>query len=553
MAGLLDTTGQGWVRRLISSLSLRLFIGLFAVIVVSFATYALVSQHTTATLWQQSIHEEAIRFSDLIQRSTQHSMLLHRHDDLSEVMNQVAGIPGVEGVRVYDKTGQIIASSRPEEIGTQVDLQAEACVTCHVGPEPLATVPDGDRARVFNGTNGHRVLGLINSIENSAACSSAACHAHPASQRVLGVLDVRMSLAPLDVRLAQARRQAGLGALVTALVAGLLAAAFIQRLVGRPVAILVQGAQQVAGGNLGVHIPVTGNSEIGRLSIAFNQMTQDLGQARMELTRWSQRLEDRLQEKTLELTRAQKQVTHMEKMASLGKLAATVAHELNNPLAGILNYAKLVDRTLIEDAPSDSRQAELQRYLQLIQQEATRSGDIVRNLLNFSRRSGGEFRPHHLNDILERAVMLIRHHLEISGMTLRMEKVEGDDLATCDADQVVQALVALLVNAMEAMEEGGTLTLMAGRRGENFLLQVADTGSGIPAEALPHIFEPFYSSKDRAQGAGLGLAVVYGIVQRHGGHIDVESQPGQGTTFRMVLPHRVPEQAGEAEEDHNAA
>jgi two-component system NtrC family sensor kinase len=553
MASLPDTTGQGWVRRLISSLSLRLFIGLFAVIVVSFATYALVSQHTTATLWQQSIHEEAIRFSDLIQRSTQHSMLLHRHDDLSAVMNQVADIPGVEGVRVYDKTGQIIASSHPEEIGTQVDLQAEACVTCHVGPEPLATVPDGDRARVFNGTNGHRILGLINSIENSAECSAAACHAHPASQRVLGVLDVRMSLAPLDVRLAQARRQAGLGALVTALVAGLLAAAFIQRLVGRPVAILVQGAQQVAGGNLGVHIPVTGNSEIGRLSTAFNQMTQDLGQARVELTRWSQRLEDRLQEKTLELTRAQKQVTHMEKMASLGKLAATVAHELNNPLAGILNYAKLVDRTLIEDAPSDNRQAELQRYLQLIEQEATRSGDIVRNLLNFSRRSGGEFRPHHLNDILERAVMLIRHHLEISGMTLRMEKVEGDDLATCDADQVVQALVALLVNAMEAMEEGGTLTLMAGRRGENFLLQVADTGSGIPAEALPHIFEPFYSSKDRTQGAGLGLAVVYGIVQRHGGHIDVESQPGQGTTFRMVLPHRVPEQAGEAEEDHNAA
>jgi two-component system NtrC family sensor kinase len=150
-------------------------------------------------------------------------------------------------------------------------------------------------------------------------------------------------------------------------------------------------------------------------------------------------------------------------------------------------------------------------------------------------------------------VMLIRHHMEMSGITLRMENFDGDDLITCDADQVEQALVALLVNAVEAMTEGGTLTLLAGGREDDFLLQVADTGIGIPAEAQPHIFEPFYSSKDHSQGAGLGLAVVYGIVQRHGGSIRVESQPGSGTTFHMVLPRRGPERAVVSREDHHAA
>ena len=249
-------------------------------------------------------------------------------------------------------------------------------------------------------------------------------------------------------------------------------------------------------------------------------------------------------EKTDELSRAQRQVVHMEKMASLGKLAATVAHELNNPLAGILNYAKLIDRTLKEGGDDPEEQREVGRFLSVIEKESTRCGAIVKNLLLFARRSGAELALHPVNPIVERAVMLIRHHLEMSGIQLETRLAAGDVRLVCDADQVQQALVALLVNAVEAMSGGGTLTVEAaaveGEGGEAgggaVALTVADTGVGIPPDALPHIFEPFFSTKDGTSGAGLGLAVVYGIVHRHGGTIDVDSAPGRGTRFRMVLP-----------------
>ncbi len=229
----------------------------------------------------------------------------------------------------------------------------------------------------------------------------------------------------------------------------------------------------------------------------------------------------------------------MDKMASLGKLAATVAHELNNPLAGILNYARLVERTLEESEEQIPEQEEMIRQLTHIRKEASRSGTIVKNLLVFSRPSGMNIAPHSMNEILERSTMIVGHHLEMADIDLVMEGVEGDDQLVCDADQLQQCLVALLVNAVEAMQDGGTIELRAADIGDSIELTVRDTGMGIPEEAQSRIFEPFYSSKESTDGAGLGLAVVYGIIQRHGGQIFVESEVGRGTTFIIELPKQL--------------
>jgi two-component system NtrC family sensor kinase len=528
--------GRG-ARALFSSLSLRLFLALAAVIVGALAAYTWVSVRAASRQYERNLYEDAVRFSDLIEQSTQYGMLVNRKEEVHHVIEAIAHAPDVEGVRIYDKNGAIIFSADSSEIGTQVDLRGEACVTCHGTGTPLQRVPDRSRVRVFQGPAG-RIMGVVNGIENRPECARSGCHPSVAEQSVLGVLDVRMSLAKHDARLALVRKQAVVGALVVAALAGLVAAVFIVRVVRRPVRRLIRGTQRVAAGDLEARIPVEGRNEIDQLAEAFNEMTRELGLARRELTAWSGRLEARLQERTAELARTQRTVAHMDKTASLGRLAATVAHELNNPLAGILNYAKLTARTVRESGTSDPASREIEGYLLLIQKEADRCGVIVRNLLTFSRRNGAHMAPHSLQEIVKRALTLVRHHLEISGIRLEIAPFEGDDQLVCDADQIHQALVALLVNAVEAMPDGGSLRIALQGADRELGISIGDTGVGIPPDALDHIFEPFFSTKDRQEGVGLGLAVVHGIIHRHSGRIEVESEVHRGTTFHLYLPRR---------------
>lgn len=532
---------------LLNSLSTRLFILMFVLIAAAFTTYTIISIRTMSQDSQHIVKVYAERFRDMIQRSTHYSMLLNRKEDVYQIIYNIAQLAGVEDVRIYDKQGVIIYSADAGDIGTSVDLDAEACITCHETGTPLQAVPVDSRTRIFDGPSGYRVMGLIDPIKNAPECYNAACHAHSANQSILGVLDVTMSLELMDQRMAVARRRAVIGALVTAMMAGLLAVAFIDRMVRKPVHELIRGAQVVASGNLDTEIEVKSQDELGQLATAFNQMTGDLRDAQHELTEWSNILESKLREKTDELSRTQQQIAHMDKMASLGKLAATVAHELNNPLAGILNYAKLVDRTIQESETDLPEKEELYRHLRLIQKEASRSGEIVRNLLIFARPAGVELALHSLNQILDRSVMLVRHHIEMSGIKLEMTVLLDDDQLVCDADQMEQAIVALLVNAVEAMPNGGTLKIIIDDIDGSINISIADSGVGIQEEALSSIFEPFFTSKEKTDGAGLGLAVVYGIIQRHQAHIEVESTVGVGTMFRIKLPRRQSEEEDQDE------
>jgi two-component system NtrC family sensor kinase len=181
----------------------------------------------------------------------------------------------------------------------------------------------------------------------------------------------------------------------------------------------------------------------------------------------------------------------------------------------------------------------LQRCLSLIEKEAGRCGDIVRNLLLFARHSGAELALHPLNSIIQNSVMLVQHHLDMNNIELDLVLLEdGRDRLVCDANQIQQALLALMVNAVEAMSDGGRLGVRVEDMGETLTIEIEDTGCGIPPEILPNIFEPFFSTKDKTEGVGLGLSVAYGIIQRHGGDIRVKSDPGEGTKFTVVLPRR---------------
>jgi signal transduction histidine kinase len=189
---------------------------------------------------------------------------------------------------------------------------------------------------------------------------------------------------------------------------------------------------------------------------------------------------------------------------------------------------------------------ELQRYLQLVQRECVRCGAIVQNLLAFARRTGGELVPVAVDEVVERSIMLLRHHFEISGITVHTELLVADRQTVADPGQLQQALVALLVNAVEAMPRGGELSVRLSGDDSVVRLEITDTGIGIPPEVLPQVFEPFFSTKNEQSGAGLGLAVVYGIVHRHGGTIGIDSTPGAGTTVTILLPRHPPEEAAAA-------
>jgi two-component system NtrC family sensor kinase len=524
--------GRPWVSVITSSLSFKLFLVLFPAVLLLFLGYAGVQNRLEERQLERQAKAEAYRASDFIKQSLHASMLGNERERIYQMIRLLGAENGVQVVRIYNKKGEIKFSSAEPEIGTSVDLQAEACYACHASGRPLQSLPTSERARIYRKDGQYRVLGLINPIANEPGCSNASCHAHSADQSVLGVLDVQLSMASLDsASAATQRQQMGLGVLVI-LLGALLMAAIVFYAVYLPVKQLRRGTQAVALGNLDVRIDLQRSDELGLLAGSFNHMAQ-------ELRTWSHTLEERVREKTEELRQIHQQMMQVEKTASLGKMAATVAHELNNPLSGILTYAKLTARRLRAALPDTTERTAMLDDLELIRAESMRCGKIVRDLLTYARQSAPDFQPVHLHEVIQRALKLIAHHTELGHIQTETAFGLRDDLVVCDREQIVQALVALLVNAMEAMPGGGRLTLRtwepAGVAGR-IAFSVGDTGVGIPEELRERIFDPFFSTKSDTKGVGLGLAVVYGIVQRHEGTISVASAPGAGTTFTIEIP-----------------
>jgi two-component system NtrC family sensor kinase len=490
----------------------------------------------------------ADRLAETVRRATHDVMLRNDAERIHLIVENIGGQEGVTRVRVYNKEGRVRASSLHAEEGLVVDTRSAECVACHGEGQPRAGLPRQDRLRILEGPGGERTLGIITPIYNEPACTS--CHVHPASQRVLGVLDVQISMAQADAVFRTSERQMsyGLAAMLVAVV--LLSFLLLWALVLRPVRRLTGAMEAAAGGDLSVRVPVGSSDEMGEMAEVWNGMTEDLQQARADLEGLNRTLEQRVEEKTRELEHTHRQMVVVEKMASLGKLAAVVAHEINNPLAGIRTYARLLRRQFAAGAaapPSPEQANETDRILQVVDGEAGRCGDIVRNLLAFSRQSGARMAQEDLAPVVERCRMLLKHQAEMLGVTLETRVAPDLPKLVCDAAQVQQVILALAMNALEATPSDGRVAIEAGPDGDGVKLVVADTGWGIPKEHLERIFEPFFTTKEAGKGVGLGLAVVYGIVSAHHGTIDVESEPGRGTTFTVRLPARQPEAVAPAE------
>lgn len=527
-----------------STLSFRLFLTLLLSILFLFAGYSTLSNHLQMRAMEDQLRACAARAGDIIRHSLFNSMLLNERELTHSTITLVGTEPDVDVVRVYNKDGRIMFSSDTAEIGGTVDLEAEACYACHASEQPLQALSTPERSRLYTRDGGDRVLGLIVPIRNQPSCWNSACHAHTPDQSILGVLDVQMSLATADQTLHRAQRQTFLLLLVGILATGLILGLVLYRGLHIPTRKLRSGTRALADGNLDYRIEMHRTDELGALARSFNRMAENLRKADAELRSWSNTLEERVNQKSRELEEVSRQMMQVEKAASLGKMAATVAHELNNPLSGILTTAKLLERKMNRLLPDGEERTRVEESLDLIRSESTRCGNIVRDLLTYARESRAEFQESRLHEIINRSLRLVEHHVEVAGVDIQTDFFLKDDRVTCDPEQVTQFLIALMINAVEAMPNGGQLSIKTWDDptvgSGHVFLGVSDTGVGIPEEIQDRIFDPFYSTKTEAKGVGLGLAVVYGIVQRHGGQILVDSDPGAGTTFTIRLQRRPP-------------
>ena len=321
--------------------------------------------------------------AEVIRRSIRYAMLQNHREQVAQIIEAVSRTRGIEKIRIFDKEGEIITSTLPSEIGTRVDKAAEACFHCHNADRPLQQLPGNARHRIYRSNVGHRILGTIDVIRNEPACSTADCHAHPESVTVLGVLDVAYSLDAFDAS------ESGDLLAVVGLTAALAIVIFIavtlavNRLVYQPLGDLEAGARLVSAGDRTSLIPVRRHDEIGHLAESFNLMTLALQRSEHDLAEWAHTLEQKVEEKTGELRLAEAQTVQAEKLASVGLLAAGIAHEINNPLTGVLTFAHLVRANL----PEGSAEAE---DMDIIIRETKRCAGIIRRLLDFAREKKPE-------------------------------------------------------------------------------------------------------------------------------------------------------------------
>lgn len=460
-----------------------------------------------------------------------------------QIMHTIADKEGIDRIRMFNREGYLVFSTDPREHPNQglPNLASDVCATCHKNG-PITDKPaQASRVRYATSPDGVKTISMVTPIYNEPSCSNAGCHAHKASTKVLGVVDVALRLDPVKEQTRTITLQTIGWTLLEVSIGAAFVILFTRRFVGTPIQQLIKGTKAVSEMDLDQHIEITQRSqELDELVDSFNRMRERLKLAVTELNDMQQTLESKVEERTSQLQTAQRKLIQADRLASLGQLAASVAHEINNPVSGVLNLSMLLERLMANGNFPPGREADFRKYLGLISTETARVGRIVSDLLAFSRRSKPQRAPADLNKIIRTTVNLAQHKLKLLSTEIVMDLQETLPQVECDSSQMQQVVLNLVLNGAQAMQAkgGGTLTLRTRLvdQNTNVELCVEDTGEGIAPEHLSKIFDPFFTTKADGKGVGLGLAVLYGIVKAHDGEVEVSSQRNVGTTFIVTLP-----------------
>ncbi len=489
---------------------------------------------------ESTIQQSGNNVCMLVEGALYQHMLENDKTALRNMLNIINKMPGIEDVNMYNNQDNLVYSSFTNDSTMHGNPN---CKECHANIDEMfprdkksfRIVNIDDECEMTPKPYSSRLLLIKSPIMNEKSCYTAACHAHKASDEVLGSFVIRIPLEELDTNL---NKSFVLSVLTTILLVAFLLL-FTRFKIQNPLNAIMKASEVVSKGELNKRMEVKpgGPHDVKMVASAFNEMLDNLQSKSEELKNWSQQLETKVQQKTKELSEIQHELIHVERIASLGKLSSSVAHEINNPLAGVLTYTKLVHKKVKDFQLTDDQKEPVIKYLKIIEAETKRCGDIVKGLLEFSRKDQKDFKDTHLHKILDEVYNLMAHQMKISNISFNCKFSAKNDWLNCNQNQIKQACVAMLLNASEAVTENGEISILTSNPDENTVkIEVCDNGVGIAAEDVPHIFEPFFSAKEKGNGIGLGLAIVHGIVQNHQGTIEVDSELGKKTTISIILP-----------------
>ncbi|WP_372772382.1 sensor histidine kinase [Mangrovibacterium sp.] len=483
----------------------------------------------------------------LVERALYHSMLDNDQTSLLQILDLINTMSGIDNVSMYDSENNLVYTSINNNSTNQSNPD---CIACHENFGQMFSeqqrsyrIIDRQSECIMNPEIGNiRHLMIKSPILNNPSCSTAACHAHNPNEKVLGSLLIKMPLAGLDKALQESTTEYFLFAALVTILLIVFLILFTNSQIKQPLNEIIKASEAVAHGDKDTRLQIKPNqlSDMRTVSYAFNEMLDNLQSANVELKNWSEQLEYKVRKKTEEVSQAHNELINIERIASLGKLSLSVAHEINNPLSGILVYAKLAQKQLAKPDLTPEKINSILKHLKFIESETRRCGDIVKGLLDFSRKDQEGFEARHLHEILSDTIELMLHPMKIANIHFISDLAARKDLISCSPNQIKQACMAILVNASEAVRENGEIIVRTLNPDEEHIrIEFTDNGLGIAEKDIPYIFEPFFSTKEKNNGIGLGLSIVHGIVQNHKGKIDVKSDRQIETTFGIVLPlHR---------------
>lgn len=440
---------------------------------------------------------------------------------LTEDLGKTAG---VYGIMLADKQLKILADTHPEEVGE------------------IWSGEDVDEYRKVLATGEvRRYYEVMEGVKTFSATMPIYVEKDVGRKEIVGLSEVAMSVPYVQSLIASTRNEIILLTILTVFAISVITILLLRKSVIYPISSLAGVTKVIAGGDLSKRAEVKSRDEIGELATSFNQMTDEIQKRNEELQTMNEELRltneeletsneelqsttEELEASNEELRKTQEELIQKEKLAAVGQLASGVGHELRNPL-GVIKNAVYYIKSKLPDDPK------LQKHIAIMEREIANSNKIISDLLGFSRSRPPAINPQDINKVVEDTLEVV----EIPG-NVKLVKKLGADLpnAMADPDQIRQVFVNLSLNAIQAMSEGGQLTI-ATRRKDGFIeAEFADTGCGIVEENLSKLFDPFFTT--RARGIGLGLAITQGIIERHNGDIEVKSEVEKGTTFVVKLP-----------------
>lgn len=517
-------------------------IGIFAVFL--YVSYGLIFRSVYDEYLNTIIRQRGDNIGSIVEGSLYYSMLKNDKSSLQSTLDIINNMPGIDGVNMYDHRDSVVYSSFSAD---SADHSNPDCVSCHADFNQMFPLKDKSyriidykSACIMNQNDkGHRQLLVRKPILNERSCYTSSCHAHSPDDEILGSLIIKVPLQELDTAVKKSSTEFFIIASLATFFIFLLLIFFARNKIRKPLNEIITASEAVAMGDKNRRLEVNPYllDDMKMVAMAFNNMLDNLDAANKELQNWSHQLEYKVQKKSEELAEIQNELIHIERITSLGKLSSSVAHEINNPLSGILTYTKLVTKNLSKlDLPETSSKEAMLKYLRVIETETKRCGEIVKGLLDFSRKNQEDFANCNLHVILKDVYVLLSHQMKMANIHFYTDFNATNDLVWCNCNQIKQVCVALLVNAQEAITQNGEIIIRTcNPDNEHIRLDITDNGVGIPAEDITRIFQPFFSTKQKASGIGLGLSIVHGIVQSHNGRIEVNSVAGKGTTMSVIL------------------